>query len=260
MEILETKKIEVLGANPSCTYKTCRKDNPSRQHSSRRHSGSPYLRRFNGRVARFTRAGKEGDEERPFQCCCGKEYQNTRSLADHLSNGSADSPTVKGVRNKSSEGNRSSSPSDNSDIENSLGNEETSEVTYEQDPALIAHVMDLEVRLRIMERTVKQFEQTMSNVINQGWYGSGGEYRGYCQGNNSYSSMPMSNPGGGGGGWHYESRGSGGALIPGVLPLPPLPPLLQQQQQQQQGNVYGLPSLPVLYPNSNVVQYQSWYP
>ncbi|KAF9155977.1 hypothetical protein BGX20_004338, partial [Mortierella sp. AD010] len=76
--------MSILLEEPGCSYKTCRKSNPSRQHSSRRHADIPYLRRVNGKVVKFTRSGKEGDEERPFKCCCGKEYQNTRSLADHL--------------------------------------------------------------------------------------------------------------------------------------------------------------------------------
>ncbi|KAF9340753.1 hypothetical protein BGX26_008881, partial [Mortierella sp. AD094] len=63
------------------------KSNASRQHSSRRHTDIPYVRRVDGKVVKFSRSGKEDDEERPFKCCCGKEYHNTRSLADHLSAG-----------------------------------------------------------------------------------------------------------------------------------------------------------------------------
>ncbi|KAF9170296.1 hypothetical protein BGX21_005160 [Mortierella sp. AD011] len=288
MEVLKGKKVKVLEVSPACTYKTCRKTNPTRQHSNRRHSSTPYLRRVNGKVARFTRSGEDGDEERPYQCCCGREYQNTRSLADHLSNGcgsfqvAIQEESVSSLKSRDNE-EKSKSPTNTQSFtlaENSSENciiiGDKSEVFSQHDPALTAHVMDLEIRVQILERTIKQYEQVTKPNGGHSWCEDqnsnvplADHQGGCCQTSNYSGGMPLPNAG-----WRCDGHG-GGMQIPLVPPPPPqqLPQQQhqqyqaqrqhqhpQQQQQQQPHSAYGLPSLSVLYPNSNMVHYQSWRP
>ncbi|KAF9104622.1 hypothetical protein BGX27_010008 [Mortierella sp. AM989] len=207
--ILETRTVEILESSSVCTYKTCRRANPSRQHAGRRHTNSPYLRQVDGKIAKFSRLGKDGDEERPFQCCCGKEYHNTRSLADHLSRGCEDFKTATGgdstlddkssrdpspeiIRSPSPAFTRSPSSKDSSEEDNVVI-EEKPAVTSEHDAAMVMQVIDLEVRMRVLERKLKEYDQAKGLESNQDRYSNGsiGEYWKGHYDRGVYSGTPM---------------------------------------------------------------------
>ncbi|KAG0360105.1 hypothetical protein BC939DRAFT_434091 [Gamsiella multidivaricata] len=91
-----------LRLGPVCTYKTCRLQSPNNEHRMYRHLDIPYFHLHQGERIRLERIGKEGDEERPYECRCKEQFHYQRWLIDHIHHGCVELKTAE--QQKSSEG------------------------------------------------------------------------------------------------------------------------------------------------------------